>query len=153
MVPHWIWKWLVVIVVAMREFDGLPLGVRSGSYFAARARMHFPEAEIVRLDSERDFFDTSGLDVLITTAEGGSAWTLLYPGYATINPVESTERAALAFVIPGEMDVEEYLELWIELKRLDGTHDRLFDYWILGRDTTVEHRRWSIMRDVLQWVD
>ena len=139
--------------VAIREFDGLRLGVRSGSYFAARVRMHFPGAEIVPLDSERDFFDTPGLDALITTAEGGSAWTLLYPGYATINPVESTERAALAFVIPEEMDMEEYLELWIELRQLDGTHDRLFDYWILGRDSTAKHRRWSIMRDVLQWVD
>jgi proton glutamate symport protein len=107
----------------VRALAPLRVGVREGSNFAARARMHFPDIEIVSLGSERDFFDAShkDLDALLTSAEGGAAWTLLYPGYATINPVDGAERAPLVFAISPEMDMEEYLEIWITLRRLDGT--------------------------------
>ena len=40
-----------------------------------------------------------------------------------------------------------------ELKRRDNTIDGLYDYWILGRDAENQEPRWSIIRDVLHWVD
>jgi Na+/H+-dicarboxylate symporter/ABC-type amino acid transport substrate-binding protein len=140
---------------SIRAATGLRLGVHSGSNFGSRALEHFPNAKIVPLQSERDFFllKEGELDALITTAEGGSAWTLLYPEYTTINPVETSERAPLVIAIPHEMDIEEFLEMWVTLRKLDGTIDQLFDYWILGQDPGTEQPRWSIIRDVLHWVD
>ena len=93
------------------------------------------------------------LDALVTSAEGGSAWTLLHPEYTTINPVDNKESAPLAFAIPFEMSMEEYLELWIELRKLDGTMDRLFNYWILGQADDGKSHRWSVIRDVLGWIE
>ena len=138
----------------VRDIPDLKLGVGAGSYFADRAREHFQQATIVPLASEADFFNQKhDLDALVTSAEGGSAWTLLYPEFTTVNPVNNKESAPLAFAIPFEMNMEEYLELWIELRKLDGTMDRLFDYWILGQADDGKSHRWSVIRDVLGWIE
>jgi hypothetical protein len=42
---------------------------------------------------------------------------------------------------------------WINLKRNDGTIDKLFDYWIMGKNAGPTGPRWSIIRDVLHWVE
>jgi hypothetical protein len=39
------------------------------------------------------------------------------------------------------------------LKRSDGSLDKIYDYWILGKGTEVKEPRWSVIRDVLEWVD
>jgi hypothetical protein len=45
------------------------------------------------------------------------------------------------------------VDTWIELKKKDRTIARLYDYWILGRSAVEREPRWSIMRNVLHWVD
>jgi hypothetical protein len=51
----------------------------------------------------------------------------------------------------GDTRLASYIDTWIELKRKDGTTDRLFSHWILGRSAEVHRRRWSVIRDVLHW--
>jgi hypothetical protein len=53
----------------------------------------------------------------------------------------------------GESELAGFVDTWIELKRQDGTFDGLYQYWILGRNATPSTPRWSIIRDVLHWVD
>ena len=57
-------------------------------------------------------------------------------------------------VITGQIgaDLNELLDVWIELKRGEGTIDALYDHWILGRETRRRGHRWSVIRDVLGWV-
>jgi hypothetical protein len=45
------------------------------------------------------------------------------------------------------------LNTWILLKREDQTITHLRRYWILGRDERPRAPRWSIVRDVLHWVE
>ena len=45
-----------------------------------------------------------------------------------------------------------FINSWIELKRQDGTLDRLYRQWILGADAVARAPRWSIIRNVLHWV-
>jgi hypothetical protein len=35
----------------------------------------------------------------------------------------------------------------------EGAIQRSYDYWILGQGAVDKKQRWSIMRDVLGWVD
>ena len=87
-------------------------------------------------------------------AERGSAWTLRYPRYSVVVPLPQPVRIPLAFGMPlGEPEFAAFLNAWIELKRHDGTLDELYRYWILGHDTVPVTPRWSIIRDVLHWVD
>ena len=39
------------------------------------------------------------------------------------------------------------------LVRKDRTIAQLYDYWILGQSAVEREPRWSIMRNVLHWVD
>ena len=58
-------------------------------------RLKFPEAEIVTINSPREFFTESEsnddwVDMLYISAGAGSAWTLLYPAFQVITPFERT---------------------------------------------------------------
>jgi hypothetical protein len=52
-----------------------------------------------------------------------------------------------------DQNFASFLDTWIELKRKDGTIDALFKHWVLGQDPSAHRPRWSIGRDVLQWID
>jgi ABC-type amino acid transport substrate-binding protein len=60
----------------------------------------------------------------------------------------------LAYPMPrGEQDLAKYVNTWVQLRKKDGTVDRVFDLWILGKAAAKEEPRWSVIRDVLNWVD
>lgn len=134
----------------------LRLGVSNGSFFEDRAREHFPNAEIVPLDSIRLFFDDPSLhlDALITQAESGAAWTLIYPNYSVVNPLQRRDSAPVSIAIAGfDPGLDQALATWVTLKKLDGTIDKLFQHWMLGKMEGPGNKRWSIARDVLHWIE
>ena len=45
--------------------------------------------------------------------------------------------------------VNDWLRVAESMGRLDTAHDR----WILGRETATGEPRWSVIRNVLGWVD
>lgn len=53
----------------------------------------------------------------------------------------------------GAPELLAYVDAWVELRKLDGTVERLFDYWIHGQDAGRRGPRWSVLRDVLGWVE
>jgi ABC-type amino acid transport substrate-binding protein len=53
----------------------------------------------------------------------------------------------------GEPEWRDVLNSWVTLKRTDGTVQKLYDYWILGKDAESHEPRWSVIRNVLHWVD
>jgi hypothetical protein len=48
--------------------------------------------------------------------------------------------------------LDDTLNTWITLLKMDGTIDKLFDHWMLGKSSSLKKPRWSIIRDVLHWV-
>ena len=46
-----------------------------------------------------------------------------------------------------------FVNTWIALKRKDGTLDAAYKHWILGQDAAPRQPRWSIVRNVLHWVE
>lgn len=143
-------------VQSVRSVKGLRLGVLEGQYFGQRARYYFENAQITELRSERDFFEGKykDLDALVTSAEAGSAWTLVYPSYKVVNPLSGVDKIPLGFALAGtDQDMEHFLAVWVRLKKDDGTIRRLKDYWILGKTATKKKPRWSVIRNVLGLVD
>jgi Na+/H+-dicarboxylate symporter len=49
--------------------------------------------------------------------------------------------------------VAAFINTWIDLKKKDGTLDALYRYWILGQDPAARPVRWSVIHNVLHWVD
>ena len=94
------------------------------------------------------------LDALALPAERGSAWTLIYPAYSVVVPEPGLIKVPLAYPIAGhDQALATFINTWIGLKQKDGTFDALYRYWILGQDPMARPARWSIIHDVLHWVD
>ncbi len=109
--------------------------VRKDSIFAARIQELFPDVHLIEVDSEADFFESERFSdfVLLTTAEGGSAWTLIYPDYAVVTPFAGRQGAPVVIAVGGQdLMLEHFISTWIKLKQADGTIDRLFRHWIRG---------------------
>ena len=53
------------------------------NYYEAKLKGLLPNADIIPIDSKEDFFngEDPSVDTLVTAAEIGAAWTLLYPQY------------------------------------------------------------------------
>ena len=115
-----------------------------------------PEAEIVHIESVDRFFEPEApnLDALVFSAEAGSAWNLLHPEYTVVVPQPDPIRIPLAFAAArGDVEFVNFLNAWIELKKSDTTIDRLYRYWVLGEEAGDREPRWSVIRDVLHWVE
>ncbi len=124
-------------------------------YYQHKIQMLFPNAVQVELPNAREFFKQPDgtYDALVTTAERGSAWSLIYPEYAVAVPHPALLKVPLAYVVPhGELKFKALLDAWIDLKHKDRTIERLFDYWVRGRIEKKKEPRWSIVRNVLGWI-
>ena len=63
-------------------------------------------------------------------------------------------RVPLAYPIARrDQALAAFVNTWIGLKRKDGTLDAVYRHWILGQDAVTSRPRWSIVRDVLHWVE
>lgn len=80
---------------------------------------------------------------------------MLYPSFQVTTPLLRLIRVPVVMPYAGESDqvMDEFIDNWVMLKRNDGTIDKIYDYWILGKGTELKEPRWSIIRDVLHWVD
>lgn len=141
-------------IESLRKMPTLELGIDNVPYYIGIVRRILPNASITILSSEQFFSqDGAGLDGYVTTAEAGSAWSLLYPQYTVAVPRPWIMKVPVAFALPaGDTAMENAVNAWIELKRGDGTLQSLNDYWILGRNAEQKGPRWSVIRDVLGWV-
>jgi Na+/H+-dicarboxylate symporter len=141
---------------AVTQRNDLRLAMPNDPYYVDRMAGYFPNAELVPIDSSTQFLDApeGEFDAMIFSAEAGSALSLLRPEFTVVVPEPPIQKIPLSYALPlGEIDWLNVVNSWIELKRGDGTVARLYDYWILGREAEKRRPRWSVIRDVLHWVD
>lgn len=125
----------------------------SGSSVVNRSGL-LDRIEIVQIRNESEFFESDPpiADVLATSAEEGSAWTLEYPEYSVVKPTDWYAQTPLHYYVAEESQFRDFVNSWLQLKRHDGTTAQLYDYWILGKSTEPLPPRWCILRDVLHWI-
>lgn len=141
----------------MQQISDLVISIDSGrdDYWVSILKDIFPDAKVVQ-ESKKAFFkaDKGPHEILFVMAEIGSAWTFLYPKYTGVIPEPGILQVPISFALPkGNSEYMNFLNHWIILKKRDGTIDRLYEYWVEGKGASPHKRRWSIIRDVLGWVD
>ena len=134
------------------------LGMFNVPYFRKKVERLLPHWDLVpvtALDVDRILRGEIDVDAILVTAERGSAWSLLYPQYSVVVPRPKITSVPLAYAVPlGQTGLAGFLDTWIELKKQGGTYDQLYRYWILGETVALKTEpRWSIIRDVLHWVE
>jgi ABC-type amino acid transport substrate-binding protein len=139
----------------IRDLGAVRLAVPDLPYYIGKLRERVPNAQV------QAFSDVTGLfkrprdfDAIVLPAERGSAWTLIHPEFSVVVPEPDIIKVPLAYpVARRDEQLASFINTWIELKRRDGTIDALYRYWILGQNAAPPQPRWSILRNVLHWVD
>jgi ABC-type amino acid transport substrate-binding protein len=134
----------------------LRLAIPDIPYYRDRMQRFLPHAELIPIRDYRTFVgdDSGRFDAMIAAVEVASSWSLLHPRFGLVVPQPPFQDVPLAYALPlGEFAWNGAVDTWIDLKRSEGTIQELYDYWILGREAEERGRRWSIVRDVLHWVE
>ena len=140
----------------IQQLEAPRIGVPNLHYFTSVIHDHLPNAKIVQMNSVRDYLKTEwkNLDAFAYGAEASAAWTLVYPQFQVTVPLPNPVKIPMAYAMPkGEHDMVEFINTWIEIKKKDHTIDVLFEHWILGKHALQDGPRWSVIRDVLHWVE
>jgi ABC-type amino acid transport substrate-binding protein len=146
-------------MAAIAKMEKPRIGVSSRGWFLEQLRRDIPQAELIVINSPRDFFEQTGasqeVDALLFSAEAGAAWSMLYPRFQVVTPFPLNIRMPVVIPYSGYADPEmdEFIDNWVLLSRNDGTLESAYDYWILGEGAEPAEPRWSVVRNVLHWVD
>ena len=148
-----------------REFDTiekieampkLRAQVLGADYLSRTIEEMLPNIETVTVESPQIFFEGGFLefDGLVMSAEAGSTWTLLNPGFSVVVPQPVSGAIPVAYAITSHDDaMQDYVDRWIDYHKGGGSIQRLYDHYILGKESGKSNPRWSVLRNVLKWVD
>ncbi len=140
----------------IRAVGEVTLAVPDVPYYVEKVRELVPNARLDLFQDVRSIFDGLGsrFDAAVLPAERASAWTLLHPEFSVVVPEPGFIKVPLAFPLARQDErLASFVNTWIELKRRDGTLDTLYRYWILGQSAQRKTPRWSVIRNVLHWVE
>jgi Na+/H+-dicarboxylate symporter/ABC-type amino acid transport substrate-binding protein len=142
-------------MAGVRSLGELRVGVIDEPYFIAGLRAALPNATVVPLASPRAFFRQRGdtIDALVTAAEVGAAWSLIYPAFTVVVAQPVRARFPVAYAVARDNgELARFISSWVDVTTRDGTVAELYDHWIVGRAPGDRERRWSLARDVLHWI-
>ena len=134
----------------------LRVAMPKNRYYKNPLKDIFPNIEIIKISSVRPFLQgkIDDIDAMAAGAEVGTAWTLLYPQYSVIVPKGVNFKAPTALGLPnGQAEFAIFMNTWLDLKKKNGVLDKLFGHWIIGEGQSKREPRWSVIRDVLHWID
>lgn len=95
----------------------------------------------VRFAGSLSFSSRSGT----SEAESCRPRLTISPFTAIFSPI-----AALSLTVCHAAD---FISSWIDVKKKEHTVQRVYDYWILGQASEIVEPRWSVIRNVLGWVE
>ena len=125
----------------------------------SNAKSLLPEATLVPFSTTEDVkrmleSGAQDVDAILHAAENGAALTLLYPEFSVVVPTPSAFIPLGYSVAHGNDELLKTLNAWLGEQKAHGTVDELYRYWMLGQAAkTDKPPRWSVIRDVLGWVN
>ncbi|MGH8526898.1 MAG: substrate-binding periplasmic protein, partial [Gammaproteobacteria bacterium] len=141
----------------IRDLGAFPVVVPDVPYYIDRLKARAPALKLQVMDTIKQIEDglkKGTFDAVVLPAERGSVLTLLYPKYTVVVPEPGVVKIPLAYpVARRDQEWVQFVNTWIELKRRDGTIDALYGHWILGKQAGKRQPRWSVIRNVLGWVE
>jgi Na+/H+-dicarboxylate symporter/ABC-type amino acid transport substrate-binding protein len=135
------------------------IGVADFPYYIKMLKKYLPDVELELIESSDKLIELlkSGRDTphaFLLPLEDASALSIIFPTYNPIAPKSAIIRIPFAFAVPyREESLQRSVNVWIELVKSNRMVDDLYDYWILGKGAEIKEPRWSIIRDVLGWVE
>ncbi len=138
-----------------KNLPNLKFVILRGSAYLDVIKKALPGINIVAINSQEEFFtEKCKADAFVSTAEQGSAWTLVYPHYKVAIPKPRIFKNMIAYAVAkGDPDFLNYLNSWLLMEKVNNNLEKQYSYWILGIDPESRKKRWCIARDVLHWLN
>jgi Na+/H+-dicarboxylate symporter/ABC-type amino acid transport substrate-binding protein len=138
------------------ENKKIKIAVLKGSSYEAAVKEIFPSKEVIYLDSYDQFELCDSYVTLLWEEMEATAWTLCHRNFRIIFYTPPLGFDSLAYAIRNDSQrLLHYLNQWLELKKSEGFTDKQYDLWIKGKTEIAApmEPRWSIIRNVLHWID
>lgn len=117
---------------------------------------YLPNAEWVLLDRNEDFFSADSqteLDALLVNVEQGVFLVRERPNYDAIIVDQPRISLPLVYVLHhGDRDFQDFIDHWIRLKQDDGTVERLYNQWVLGKDPNDSQPRIGLLPKFIETI-
>jgi ABC-type amino acid transport substrate-binding protein len=130
--------------------------VRKATSYEQLAQSIFPPSKVVVIDDYDIYTKQYSNDILLRGEFQLISWSLFHPKYSVIIPDPLITKEVFGYAIAEDADKWLfYLNLWLQLKKVEGLSKQEFDFWVLGKTQNAKAttRRWSIIRDVLGWTE
>ena len=142
----------------IRAIDGLRAALMDDRSDLTQLHDLLPNATAVPIRNKEDVDDILAagaldVDAIAMFAEEAAAWTLRHPEFSFVTPAPTFYIPSGFAVARGNTDLLLYLDSWLLNAKVDGTVDELYRYWMLGQVKQTQPPRWSVIRDVLGWID
>ena len=123
-----------------------------GLSYRAHMKKYYPKLTFVDVETEVDFLNGKvKADALLISAEEGFAWCILYPAFSVVIPRPEILKEDLAYVISqDDLKFGKYLNTWLNLKKTNGDLDKLYSYWILGKNIHKKEKRWCLWDEFVE---
>ncbi len=144
---------------ARQRGAALRVAVPVGPESISIARSLLPDATILPFSTSEDLkmilqSGAPDVDAILHSSEHGAAWTLLYPEFSVVVPKPTAFLPFGYAVAKGNDKLLRPLNAWLGVEKAKGTVEALYNYWMLGQASkTDKPLRWSVIRDVLGWVN
>ncbi len=107
-------------------------------------KRYFKHSKVWEISTPRLYFKEKyqHIDAMLFGAPTASAWTLLHPEYTVVAPKPAQPPLAMAFAINSEdRAFELFMRNWIQMKKQNNDIDRLFNYWIAGKNPKLLNKQ------------
>jgi Na+/H+-dicarboxylate symporter/ABC-type amino acid transport substrate-binding protein len=129
----------------------IKIAILKGSAHRKFVEKRIPQGTFIDLENIEDFFNGKvKADVLLTSAEQGSAWAILYPSYGVVVPRPNIHTFGTAYAIAkGDLEFNNFLNEWLRMQKNNGVIKQLYSYWILGQNIKPKEPRWNLWDNVI----
>ena len=142
----------------LREMTNLKLAVLKGSSYMETIKhsiqntKHENKITFIQIENIEDFYkDKIKADALLTSAEQGAAYCMLYPNFETVVPKPIIHHEPIAYVIAkNDLAFSKYLNEWLAIKKAQGDIKKLRNYWIFGKGVEYKQPRWNLWDMIFQ---
>lgn len=141
----------------LHKTKGIKIAVLKGSSFEGLARELLPHFPLILLNDYDDFNSIEDPHIaLLWEEQEAMAWSLKHRKHRVIFPQPALGVDLHGYAIRSDSErFHNYLDQWLELKKNQGFTEKQYNLWIRGKTdiAATPEPRWSVIRNVLHWID
>ncbi|WP_167631685.1 cation:dicarboxylate symporter family transporter [Mariprofundus ferrooxydans] len=117
------------------------------------ARALFPHQKVLPVQNYDALLTDPTLQVGLWSFFEARAFAMTHAGFTAVVPQGFSPFLVAYAMSPKAGSLLRYVDHWIEIQQDDGFAQKQYRYWIDGIPGDKQKRRWSVIRNILHWVE